>query len=156
MEPVEGGEVDAIPTGSLLAGMPFAVACGVELVRAEPTEVEGTLVWAPERCTTGGVMHGAALVALADSVGAICAFLNLPVGAGTSTIESKTNFFRAVRRGSARAVARPVHVGRMTIGVQTEVRDEDDRLITLTFQTQAVVRSETDAEGPRRRRRAEH
>jgi 1,4-dihydroxy-2-naphthoyl-CoA hydrolase len=107
MEPFDVGAADPIPTDSLLAAMPFAVACGVELVRAEPAEVEGTLAWAPERCTTGGVMHGAALVALADSVGGICAFLNLPAGAGTSTIESKTNFFRAVRRGTARAVARP-------------------------------------------------
>ncbi|MGH9213690.1 MAG: PaaI family thioesterase [Acidimicrobiales bacterium] len=131
---------DPTDPGPLLTAMPFAVAAGVDLLRAEATEVEATLAWSPERCTSGGVMHGAALVTLADTVGAVCAFLNLPPGAGTSTIESKTNFFRAVRHGSVRAVARPIHVGRSTIGVQTEVRDDDAKLVALTFQTQAVLR----------------
>lgn len=130
------------PTGNriqmLLAAMPFTTACGVELLRAEPEAVEGRLAWAPERCTADGVLHGGALMTLADSLGAVCAFLNLPEGAATSTIESKTNFFRAVRSGAVRGQARPVHVGRTTIGVQTELRDDDDRLVALTFQTQAV------------------
>ena len=123
----------------LLAAMPFAVAQGFTLSGAAPDRVVGHVAWAPERCTAGGVLHGGVLMALADSVGAVCAFLNLPPGAGTSTIESKTNLFRAVREGSVTATARPVHVGRSTIGVQTEVRDDRERLVALTFQTQAVL-----------------
>jgi 1,4-dihydroxy-2-naphthoyl-CoA hydrolase len=69
----------------------------------------------------------------------VCAFLNLPEGAGTSTIESKTNFFRGVREGTLVGQARPVHVGRTTIGVQTEVRNAAGKLVSLTFQTQAVL-----------------
>ena len=82
--------------------MPFAALVGVEVSAASATEVRGRLEWQPERCTTGGVLHGAALMALADSLGAICAFLNVPPGAGTATIESKTNFFRCARRARRR------------------------------------------------------
>src|SRR4051812_47225389 len=70
----------------LLALMPFAAGTGVELDRADPAEVAGRLAWAPERCTAGGLMHGGALMTLADSVGAVCAFLNLPPGASTATV----------------------------------------------------------------------
>jgi 1,4-dihydroxy-2-naphthoyl-CoA hydrolase len=124
---------------ALLAAMPFAVACGISLERSEPELVEATVAWAPERCTAAGILHGGLLMVLADTVGAVCAFLNLPPGASTSTIESKTNFFRAVREGTVRAQARPVHVGRSTIGIQTELRDDQGRLVGLTFQTQAVL-----------------
>jgi uncharacterized protein (TIGR00369 family) len=79
-------------------------------------------------------------MALADSVGAICAYLNLPEGATTSTIESKTNFFRGVRSGFVRATARPVHIGNRTIVVQTDLIDEKDRSVALVIQTQAVLR----------------
>jgi 1,4-dihydroxy-2-naphthoyl-CoA hydrolase len=134
MEPQSNDE-----TAMLLDAMPFARACGIVVLGAEVEAVEGQLDWAPERCTSGGIFHGAALMALADSLGGICAFLNLPPGSATSTIESKTNFFRAVREGTVRGTARPVHVGRTTIGVQTEIRDHQDRLVSLTFQTQAVL-----------------
>src|SRR5207244_2272431 len=87
----------------LAATMPFAVAVGAEVTAATPEEVRGRLAWAPERCTSGGTLHGGAIMALADTLGAICAFLNLPPGAGTSTIESKTNFFAPVRSGRTRA-----------------------------------------------------
>jgi uncharacterized protein (TIGR00369 family) len=76
---------------------------------------------------------------LADSAGGACAFLNLPDGASTTTIESSTRFFRAVRQGTVRAVARPLHAGRTTIVVQTELYDDRDRLIGQTAQTQAVL-----------------
>jgi uncharacterized protein (TIGR00369 family) len=76
---------------------------------------------------------------LADSLGALCAFLNLPAGAATATIESKTNFFRAVRDGHAIAVARPLHVGRTTIVVQTDIRDDGGRRVAQVTQTQAVL-----------------
>ncbi|HEX5495137.1 MAG TPA: PaaI family thioesterase [Mycobacteriales bacterium] len=126
----------------LLAMMPFAAALGVELVLAGATEVVGVLAWTPGRCTAGGVLHGGAIMALADSVGGVCAFLNLPAGAGTSTIGSTTNFFRAVRGGLLRAVARPLHTGGRTIVVQTDLTGEHDgravRVAQVT-QTQAVL-----------------
>jgi uncharacterized protein (TIGR00369 family) len=123
----------------LLDAVPFARAVGVELIAAAPDEVRGRLAWAPERCTAGGVLHGGALMALADTLGAACAYLNLPAGATTGTIESKTNFLRAVRDGAVEGVARPLHVGRSTIVLQTEVRDEAGRLVSVTTQTQAVL-----------------
>jgi uncharacterized protein (TIGR00369 family) len=127
-------------TDVLVASMPFAVGAGVELVEATPQRVVGRLAWAPDRCTTGGVMHGGAIMTLADSTGAICAFLNLPDGAITTTIESKTNFFRAVREGDvATATTEPLHVGRTTIAVRTEVRDERGKLVSHIVQTQAVI-----------------
>lgn len=125
---------------SLVALMPFAEALGLTLSTAAPERVEGSMTWAPERCTTAGLLHGGALMSLADSVGAVCAFLNLPEGASTSTIESKTNLFRGVREGDvATAVSTPLHVGRTTIAVQTEVRNQDGKLVSLTIQTQAVI-----------------
>lgn len=119
--------------------MPFARLVGVELVSAAADEVRGRLEWAPERCTTAGVLHGGALMVLADSVGAVCAFLNIRPGEGTSTIESKTNFFRAVRSGPVEAVCRPLHVGRTTVVVQTDLRDDQGRRVAQVTQTQAVL-----------------
>jgi 1,4-dihydroxy-2-naphthoyl-CoA hydrolase len=123
----------------LEGSMPFARSIGVELVRATPDEVLGRLAWSADRCTAGGVLHGGAIMALADSLGGVCAFLNLPHGASTSTIESKTNFFRGVRSGSVHATTTPLHVGRTTIVVQTDVRDDDGRRVALVTQTQAVI-----------------
>ncbi len=123
----------------MLAAMPFARELGMELVSAEPEEVRARLRWSPERCTAGGVLHGGALMTLADATGAACAFLNLPAGATTSTIESKTNFFRAVREGHVDALTRPLHVGRTTIVVQTDLRDAEGRPVGQTTQTQAVI-----------------
>jgi uncharacterized protein (TIGR00369 family) len=128
-----------IDTAALLASMPFAVAAGVEIEAAAADGVRGGLDWAAERCTAGGVLHGAALMTLADSLGAVCAFLNLPEGAGTSTIESKTNFFRGLREGRATAVTTPLHVGRTTVVVQTDIRDGSGRRLALVTQTQAVL-----------------
>jgi 1,4-dihydroxy-2-naphthoyl-CoA hydrolase len=125
---------------SLAAAMPFARACGVEIGQAGPGEVIGTLPWSEERCTAGGVLHGGALMTLADSVGGICAFLNLPPGATTSTVDSSTSFLRAIRSGNATAVCRPLHVGRTVIVVRTEVFDDDGRLAAHVVQTQAVRR----------------
>jgi uncharacterized protein (TIGR00369 family) len=119
--------------------MPFAARCGIRITQAAPAEVHGQLSWAADLCTTADVMHGGALMTLADTVGAACAFLNLPPGAMTTTIESKTNFFRAVRKGTARAVATPLHVGRTLIVVQTDVRDDDGKRVALVTQTQAVL-----------------
>ena len=126
---------------ALLAAMPFAVATGVLIDSAGPTQVRGRLPWSPERCTAGGMMHGGALMTLADSVGAVCAYLNLPPGAATSTVSSSTSLVRAVRAGEAHATARPLHVGRSYILVQVEVTDDDGRLVAQISQNQAVLTS---------------
>ncbi|MEV0320878.1 PaaI family thioesterase [Streptomyces sp. NPDC050658] len=120
--------------------VPFAGHLGIAFEEAGPERVEGKLPWQKELCTAGGVLHGGVLMTLADTVGAVCAFLNLPEGATTSTVESKTNFFRAVRSGSARAVARPLHVGGSFVVVQTDVYDDEGRQVGQTTQTQAVLR----------------
>jgi len=113
---------------------------GIEEVAAEAQQVTASLAWEPTRCTSGGVLHGGALMGLADSLGGYCAFLNLPEGAaGTTTIESKTNFLRAVRGGRVTGTARPLHVGRMIIVVDTELRDDEGRLVARVTQTQAVL-----------------
>lgn len=128
------------PPEELVAEMPFAVTAGVVLDDATPAGVTGHLDWHPDRCTAGGVLHGGALVTLADSVGAVLAFLLLPADAtGTATIETKTNFTGPVRQGRADATAVPVHAGRSFVVVQTEVRAAG-RLVALTLQTQAVQR----------------
>jgi 1,4-dihydroxy-2-naphthoyl-CoA hydrolase len=123
----------------LVASMPFAALLGIGLDHAEPQEVRGRVKWAAEHCTVGGLLHGGVVMTLADSVGAICAFLNLPSGASTSTIESKSNFFRGVRDGEIIATAQPLHVGRTTIVVQTDVRDASGERVALVTQTQAVL-----------------
>jgi uncharacterized protein (TIGR00369 family) len=119
--------------------MPFARLLGMTLDAAAPEEVRGRLAWAPERCTAGGVLHGGALMALADSLGGACAVLNLPPGAGTATTSSATAFLRGVRAGDVTGVARPLHVGRSTIVVQTQLRDDRERLVASVTQTQAVL-----------------
>ena len=119
--------------------MPFSAGIGIELTAATREEAAGRLAWRPELCTAAGLLHGGALMALADSVGAVCAFLNLPEGANTSTIESKTNFFRGVREGVVHATARPLHVGRTTIVVQTDILDDRGKRVAQTTQTQAVI-----------------
>jgi uncharacterized protein (TIGR00369 family) len=118
--------------------MPFATLIGIELLEAGPELVRGRMQWSPERCTAGGLMHGGALMALADTCGGVCAFLNLPDGAqGTSTIESKTNFLRAVRDGAITATTRPLHAGRTLIVIESEIAREDGSLVAKVTQSQA-------------------
>jgi len=129
------------PTEVMHKAMPFTALLGVEQVASERNEVRARIAWDPSRCTSAGVLHGGLLMALADSVGATVAFLNLPEGAvGTTTIESKTNFLRAVREGYVEAVAKPLHAGRTTIVVDTELRDQAGKLVARVTQTQAVLR----------------
>ena len=132
-------EPDPATGDDLLATMPYASALGITLETSTAELAEGTLPWAAEHCTAAGVLHGGALMSLADTVGAVCAFLNLPPGATTATVESKTNFFRAVRAGGLHARARPLHVGRSFIVVQTDLTDDSERPVGLTTQTQAVI-----------------
>jgi uncharacterized protein (TIGR00369 family) len=120
--------------------MPFTKTIGASFSRYTGEEVKARLDWAPEVCTAGGLLHGGAIMALADSSGAACAFLNLPEGArGTTTIESKTNFLRGLREGYVEATSRPLHVGRTVIVVETDVRDPQDRLVARVLQTQLVL-----------------
>jgi uncharacterized protein (TIGR00369 family) len=119
---------------------PLAGTLGIEVKHADAQEVRGGMDWAPEKCTAGGVLHGGAIMALADTLGGVCAFLNLPEGATTTaTVESKTNFFRAVREGRVDAVTRPLHVGRSFIVVQTDLLDAEQRRVAQVTQTQAVL-----------------
>lgn len=121
------------------SSMPMCTELDITTREAGPERVTLALGWAPEWCTVGGAMHGGAIMALADSAGAMCAFLNLPDGAaGTSTIQSSTNFLGAVRSGTVEATARPLHTGRSTIVVVTEVQ-VDGRLVATTTQTQSVL-----------------
>jgi uncharacterized protein (TIGR00369 family) len=125
--------------GQFVAMMPFAVTLGIEIASASTEEVVGTIRWREDLCTAGGVMHGGALMAFADTLGAVCAFLNLPPGAGTATISSSTNMLRAVRAGEVRGTSRPLRAGRTVIAVQTELRDQDERLVAHVTQAQAVL-----------------
>jgi 1,4-dihydroxy-2-naphthoyl-CoA hydrolase len=121
--------------------MPLCATLGITASEFVADSVVLELGWRPELCTSNGVLHGGVIMTLADSAGAGCAFLNLPEGAiGTSTIESKTNFLGAVKGGSITARSTALHVGSTTIVIETEVRDEDGRLIAKVTQTQAVLR----------------
>jgi uncharacterized protein (TIGR00369 family) len=125
-------------TETLNAMMPFGGHLGLQLVHADADRVVATLEWDERLTTAGGALHGGALMALADSVGGTLAFLNLPDGAGTSTISSSTVFLRGVREGRVTATGRLLHRGRSTIVVETELA-QDDRGIAQTTQTQAVL-----------------
>ncbi|HVS49613.1 MAG TPA: PaaI family thioesterase [Candidatus Dormibacteraeota bacterium] len=121
--------------------MPLCATLDVRAEKYTLEEVALSLDWAPGLCTTGGILHGGVIMALADSAGGACALLNLPQGAsGTATIESKTNFLGAVRSGTVTATAMPLHVGGTTIVVETSVRDTAARLVAKVTQTQVVLR----------------
>lgn len=123
----------------VVALMPFAVLLGVELRSMRPDEVVATMPFRDDLTTAGGVLHGGAQMAFADSIGAVCAFANLPPDTSTATIESKTNLFRAVTGGQLTATATPLHVGRTTIVVQTVLTDDRGRRVAHVIQTQAVI-----------------
>ena len=101
--------------------------------------MRGRLAWSPERCTAAGIMHGGALMTLADTLGGACAYLNLPPGAQTATISSTTSFLRAVRDGEVTGTARPLHTGRSVIVVQTDLADGSGRRVAQVTQAQAVI-----------------
>ncbi len=126
-------------TDALVDAMPFARLLGMTVDEASADRVVARLEHRPDLCTTGGLMHGGALITLADTTGAICAFLGLPDGAGTATTSSHTSLFRAARSGTLTATARVLHRGRTSVVVQTDVVDEQDRPISQTTQTQAVL-----------------
>ncbi|MBB5911860.1 uncharacterized protein (TIGR00369 family) [Nocardia transvalensis] len=120
--------------------MPFTEKLGIEVLEHGPEVVRSRLAWDESLCTLGGALHGGVLMALADATGAVCAYLNLPAGKqGTTTVESKTNFLRAVRSGHAVATSRPLHTGRTLIVVETEIHDTTAKLVAKITQTQAVL-----------------
>jgi 1,4-dihydroxy-2-naphthoyl-CoA hydrolase len=119
---------------------PLAKLVGVEIVEAEPSKVVGRLLVRPEICTTFDTLHGGAIMAFADTLGATGAFLNLPPGAGTTTMESKTNFVGAAKVGTTvTAVSTPIHIGRSTSIWQTRITREDGKLVAVVTQTQMVL-----------------
>jgi uncharacterized protein (TIGR00369 family) len=132
--------VDAELTEQIHAAAPYTRFLGLEILSASPDEVRSRLAWSAEKCTAGGMLHGGALIGAADSAGGFLAFLNLPPEAkGTATIESKTNFFGPVGGGHVTGVTRALHKGKRTIVVDTELFDDDGKLVARVTQTQAVL-----------------
>lgn len=121
--------------------MPLAVLMGVTFTEAAKEKVVATMVVREDLCTLGHAIHGGAVMALADSVGAAATIINLPADAkGTTTIESKTNFTGAAKAGSTvRATATPVHLGRRTQVWQTRLETEEGRLVAVVTQTQMIL-----------------
>lgn len=121
--------------------MPLAATLGIRTDQYTPERVVLSLDWSPSLCTANGILHGGAIIALADSAGGACAFLNLPPDAtGTATIESHTNFVGAVRSGAVTATSTPLHRGGTTIVVETTVLDGAGKLVAKVTQTQLVLR----------------
>ncbi len=119
---------------------PFPRLIGVEITEATPECVRARLKVRPELCRSGGVMHGGATMSFADMVASIGAFLNLPEGAATTTIESKTNFIGAAKEGTiVEAEALPLHTGRRSSVWQTSIRRPDGKLVAVVTQTQMVI-----------------
>lgn len=133
-------ELDEEGTTLFHQTMPFTKRLGIEVLAHGKDVVRSRLAWEDSLCTLSGVLHGGVLMSLADANAAVCAYLNLPEGAtGTTTIESKTNFLRAVREGHATATSRVLHPGRRVIVVETEIHDDDGKLIAKVTQSQAVL-----------------
>src|SRR5689334_17097708 len=123
-----------------VAGQPFPRLLGLEVTEATKSGVLGRVLVRPELCTTSQIMHGGAIMAFADTLGAIGAVLNLPEGALTTTIESKTNFISAAKEGTTvMAESLPLHVGRRSSVWQTRLAREDGALIAVVTQTQLVL-----------------
>ena len=121
--------------------MPFAELKGVTFTAADKDRVVARMPVRPDLCTLGHIIHGGAIMAFADSVGAAATVINLPDDAkGTTTIESKTNFIGAAREGATLiATATPVHRGRRTQVWQTRLETEDGKLVAVVTQTQMVL-----------------
>ena len=118
----------------------FPELLGVRLTEVTPERVLAELTVRPELCTVGGVLHGGAFMAFADTLGAVGTVANLPPGARTTTIESKTNFIGAAQAGS-RVIGEstPVHRGKTTMVWQTRISAESGKLLALVTQTQMVL-----------------
>ena len=112
---------------------------GIQLVEVTPDKVLATLKVRPELCTTGRILHGGSIMAFADTLGAIGTIVNLPPGASTATIESKTNFIGGAAEGTTvTGESTPVHRGRTTQVWQTRITGADGKLVALVTQTQII------------------
>ena len=121
-------------------GMPFANLMGVQILEREKDRVVGQLAVREDLCTAGGILHGGAFMAFADALGAIGGYLNLPAGARTTTLESKTNFLGSAKVGTTvTGEAIPLHIGRRSSVWQTRITDETGKLLALVLQTQMTV-----------------
>jgi uncharacterized protein (TIGR00369 family) len=128
------------PAEAAVTSQPFSRLMGVEILSAEATRVTARLQVRADLCTSGNILHGGAVMAFADTLGAVGAFLNLPAGAGTTTIESKTNFFASAKVGeTVTAETTPLHIGRRTSVWQTRIARPDGKLMALVTQTQLVL-----------------
>lgn len=122
------------------ASMPFSALMGVEVTEATRTRVVGTMLVRPDLCTAGAILHGGAIMAFADALGAVGAFLHLEPGARTTTLESKTNFLGGAPEGATvTGEATPVHVGKRTSVWQTRIVRDDGKPVAIVTQTQMVV-----------------
>jgi uncharacterized protein (TIGR00369 family) len=120
--------------------LPFAELLGIELVSAAPDKIVATMRVRDELCTRPAMLHGGAIMAFADTLGALGTVANLPEGAGTTTIESKTNFIGAAPLGAQlTGEATPIHRGRRTMIWQTRITTEAGKLVALVTQTQMVL-----------------
>lgn len=120
--------------------MPLARLMGIRLVEQSPDRVVAEMEVREELCTTNSILHGGAYMAFADTIGAVATVLNLPPGAGTTTVESKTNFIGAIRAGeTARAECTPVHRGKTTQVWTTRILRPDGKLAAVVTQTQMVL-----------------
>ncbi|HEX5454543.1 MAG TPA: PaaI family thioesterase [Stellaceae bacterium] len=120
--------------------LPFAELMGVEIVSATPERIVAEMTVREDLCTRPAVLHGGAIMAFADTLGGLGAYLNLPDGAATTTVESKTNFIAAAPLGArVRGEATPLHRGRRTQVWQTRITLADGKLVALVAQTQLVL-----------------
>ncbi len=120
--------------------LPFAELMGVRFTAASRDKVEAELAVRDDLCTRPAVLHGGAIMAFADTLGAAATVLNLPEGMWTTTVESKTNFLSSAAAGSiVKGETTPVHRGRQTMVWQTRILREDGRLVALVTQTQLVL-----------------
>jgi 1,4-dihydroxy-2-naphthoyl-CoA hydrolase len=121
--------------------LPFAELKGVTFAEAEQDRVVARMLVRPDLCTLNHTIHGGAIMAFADSVGAAATVINLPEDAeGTTTLESKTNFIGGAKEGTTiTATATPIHRGRRTQVWQTRVESEEGKLVALVIQTQMVL-----------------
>jgi uncharacterized protein (TIGR00369 family) len=127
---------------------PFFQLLGAKIVEVSRDRVVAELPVREELGNLNGALHGGAVMAVADNLGGAATFLNLPEGAGTTTIESKTNFFAAVALGDTlRAECTPLHRGRSTMVWQTRIIRSDGKLAAIVTQTQLVLRKEAGAQG---------
>lgn len=118
----------------------FPETLGIRITSATPGRVTAELDVHDELCTVPGICHGGALMAFADTLGAVGTSLNLPPGAGTTTLESKTNFFRPALAGTTIvAECLPVNLGRRTHTWQTSIRNPEGKLLVQVTQTQFVL-----------------